>query len=78
MRGLRKQVIEAKEGPLELRRKKDKGSYLGEEEVGKKWERCGCAPERQPVCWVQDNLSYLKSLDLGTLFTSAGSCWSNI
>ena len=38
MRGLRKQVIEAKEGPLELRRKKDKGSYLGEE-VRKKWRK---------------------------------------
>ena len=34
----RKQVIEAKEGPLELRRKKDKGSYLGEE-VRKKWRK---------------------------------------
>ena len=55
MCGLRKQVTEAKEGPLELRRKQARIYVLGNKEVGKALqtestgERKG--PEKAWACW---------------------------
>ena len=45
--GLRKQVTEAKEGLLDLRRKKARACAL-REEWGKEWQEC--APERERAC----------------------------